>query len=73
MHFKALSTFYLANNRFKVTVARTRFGEVECFASDAADVTDEQVREGITPDTFAQGKLEAVIEAILKRDPIALD
>lgn len=66
--FAILSMFYLAYHRFKVTIVRTRFGEIECFAYDAASVTDEQVRQGQTAVVFAQGTLEAVMAAIKQRD-----
>lgn len=58
------------HNRFCVHILSTRFETIECFGYDANDMTDDEIAQGLMQ-PFAQGTLEAVMEAIRKRDATA--
>lgn len=55
------------HKRFRLTKFQTRFGTVEWFAFDAADITDSEVREGKYLEPFAQGEFGLVCAAIRAR------
>ncbi len=55
------------NNRFRIQKFQTRFGTIEYFGFDAADITDAEVREGRLIEPFAQGNYMQVRTAITQR------
>jgi hypothetical protein len=58
------SEFIGEHKRFRLDTLATRFDTVECFAFDAQDISDEQVRAGELIEPFAQGSREACMAAI---------
>lgn len=71
IEFKTLHKFTIGeHSRFAVAICRTRFNAIECFGHDASEFSDDEVAQGLMQ-PFAQGTLEAVMEAIHKRDATA--